>query len=76
MPDIIPWVIERRSGGFLVAILRTVHVLTLDPFTLTPLFTIEGDIAGNRLNDAKVDAQGRLWTGTMDMAFKDRTAAL
>lgn len=76
MPDIVPWIVERQSGGFLVAILRTVHALTLDPFTLTPLFTIEGDITGNRLNDAKIDAQGRLWTGTMDMAFKDRTAAL
>lgn len=76
MPGMIPWIVERASGGFLVAILRTVHALTLDPFTLTPLFDIEGDMTGNRLNDAKVDGQGRLWTGTMDMAFKDRTAAL
>lgn len=76
MPDIIPWIVERRSGGFLVAIRRTVHALTLDPFSLTPLFEIDADKPGNRLNDAKVDAKGRLWTGTMDNAFKDRTAAL
>lgn len=76
MPDLIDWIVEREKGGFLVAILRTVHALTLEPFSLTPLFTIEGDRTGNRLNDAKIDAKGRLWTGTMDMAFKDRTAAL
>ncbi len=76
VPDIIPWVIERASGGFLIAQSRTVCALSLDPFKLTPLFDIEGDITGNRLNDAKTDAQGRLWTGTMDLAFKDRTAAL
>ena len=76
MPGMIPWIVERKSGGFICAILRTVCSLTLSPFKLTPLFDIEGDKTGNRLNDAKVDAKGRLWTGTMDLAFKDRTAAL
>lgn len=75
MPDLIDWIVLRKSGGFLVAILRTVHALTLDPFTLTPLFTIEVDKSDNRLNDAKVDAKGRLWTGTMHMPFKEKTAA-
>ncbi|MDI7773818.1 SMP-30/gluconolactonase/LRE family protein [Asticcacaulis sp. EMRT-3] len=75
-PGIIPWIVERKSGGFLVAILRTVHALTLDPFTLTPLFSIDGDLTTVRLNDAKVDPAGRLWTGTMDLAFKNRIAAL
>ncbi len=76
MPDMICWIVERKQGGLLVGILRTVYALTLEPFSLKPLLTIEGDKTGNRLNDAKVDARGRLWTGTMDMAFKDRTAAL
>jgi xylono-1,5-lactonase len=76
MPDLIDWVVLRKSGGFLVAILRTVHALTLDPFTLTPLFEIEADQTDNRLNDAKVDPKGRLWTGTMHMPFNKKTAAL
>ncbi len=75
MPDLIDWIVLREKGGFLVAILRTVHALTLDPFSLTPLFTIEADQADNRLNDAKADAKGRLWTGTMHMPFKEKTAA-
>jgi sugar lactone lactonase YvrE len=76
MPDLIDWIVLREKGGFLVAILRTVHALTLDPFSLTPLFTIEADKPDNRLNDAKVDAKGRLWTGTMHMPFSQKTAAL
>jgi len=76
MPDLIDWIVLRKSGGFLVAILRTVHALTLEPFSLTPLFTIEADKTDNRLNDAKVDAKGRLWTGTMHMPFNQKTAAL
>ncbi|ESQ86292.1 hypothetical protein AEAC466_03585 [Asticcacaulis sp. AC466] len=76
MPDLINWIVPRRSGGFLVGILRTVHALTLDPFTLTPLLTVEADQTENRLNDAKVDAAGRLWTGTMHMPFNKKTAAL
>jgi sugar lactone lactonase YvrE len=76
MPDLMDWVVLREKGGFLVAILRTVYALTLDPFTLTPLFTIEADKTENRLNDAKVDAKGRLWTGTMHMPFMKKSAAL
>ncbi|CAL4866856.1 6-deoxy-6-sulfogluconolactonase [Asticcacaulis sp. MM231] len=76
MPDLIDWIVLRQSGGFLVGILRTVHTLTLEPFKLTPLFEIEADKTDNRLNDAKVDAKGRLWTGTMHMPFNQKTAAL
>ncbi|HVZ28759.1 MAG TPA: SMP-30/gluconolactonase/LRE family protein [Asticcacaulis sp.] len=76
MPDMMCWIVEREQGGFLVGLLRTVYALTLEPFSLKSLLTIEGDKTGNRLNDAKVDARGRLWTGTMDLAFKDRMAAL
>ncbi|HTN40026.1 MAG TPA: SMP-30/gluconolactonase/LRE family protein, partial [Asticcacaulis sp.] len=76
MPDLIDWIVLRKSGGFLVAILRTVHALTLDPFKLAPLFEIEADKTDNRLNDAKVDVKGRLWTGTMHMPFSQKTAAL
>lgn len=76
MPDLTNWIVLRKSGGFLVGILRTVYALTLNPFKLTPLLTIEGDKTDNRLNDAKVDAKGRLWTGTMHMPFTQKTAAL
>ncbi len=76
MPDIIGWVVEREKGGFVVGVKNDIYFLELEPFKLTKVVSIEADKPGNRLNDAKCDAKGRLWTGTMDMAFKDRTAAL
>jgi len=76
-PDIVPWIVERKAGGFLCAILRTVHAVSFDPeFRLTPLFSIDGGNAAVRLNDAKVDPMGRLWTGPMDLAFQNRIANL
>ena len=76
MPDIIGWVVEREKGGFVVGVKNDVYFLDLEPFKLTKVLSIEADKPGNRLNDAKCDAKGRLWTGTMDLAFKDRTASL
>jgi len=76
MPDIIGWVVEREKGGFVVGVKNDVYFLDIDPFKLTRVLGVEPDKPGNRLNDAKCDAKGRLWTGTMDMAFKDRTASL
>lgn len=76
VPDLIGWIVPRSHGGFMVGILRTVYALTLDPFMLTPLLSVETGLTDNRLNDAKVDAQGRLWTGTMHMPFSQKTAAL
>lgn len=53
MPDLICWIVEREQGGFLVGLLRTVCALTLKPFSLKPLLTVEADKTGNRLNDAR-----------------------
>jgi sugar lactone lactonase YvrE len=76
MPDIVGWIVEREKGGFVVGVKNDIYFLDLEPFKLTKIVSIEPDKPGNRLNDAKCDAKGRLWTGTMDMAFKDRTASL
>lgn len=50
----------------------------LDPDTLAiePIVRPEGEPAGNRFNDAKVDRHGRLWAGTMDDAEEQASGAV
>ncbi len=67
MPEPIGWVVERAGRGDLLAGLRSgIAALALDPFGLVPLHAPEADRPHNRLNDAKVDAAGRLWFGSKD----------
>lgn len=68
MPEPIGWIIERVSGGFVAGLKSGIHALSLDPFELDLLVAMDADTPGNRMNDAKADAAGRLWAGTMPMA--------
>jgi sugar lactone lactonase YvrE len=65
MPEVIGAVVARRSGGMVVALRTGLH--GFDPRTgaLTPLATVEQGAAENRLNDAKCDAAGSIWCGSM-----------
>ncbi len=47
--------------------------LTLDPFVIKTRCELETDKPGNRLNDAKVDPQGRVWFGSMHDAEKENS---
>jgi xylono-1,5-lactonase len=66
----------KRKGGFLVGLRTGLH--DFDPGSGTFLLRerIEPDLPGNRLNDAHVDAAGRLWFGTMDYDGRDASGAL
>lgn len=53
------------------------HILKVEPGSTTPSVLAEIPMpAHNRTNDATVDAQGRLWFGTMDDAERVPTGAL
>ncbi len=68
MPEPIGWVIERANGEGLVAGFKDRGFVFLTPGTMTPevIGQPEPDYPDNRFNDAKADAEGRIWAGTMD----------
>ena len=67
MPEPVGWVVERHGRTDLLAGFKSgIAALTLDPVAISPLLRPEADRPQNRLNDAKVDAAGRLWFGSKD----------
>ena len=68
-------VVNRASGGYAIGTPDGVATLAEsgDPVLMAP---IERDISSNRLNDGKVDHQGRLWIGSMSTDFQPQRGSL
>lgn len=75
MPEPLGWVAERQSGGFIAGFQSGFASLTLDPLVIEAIGDPEPDLPGNRMNDGKADAEGRIWCGTMDMADEAESGA-
>jgi len=73
--DYLGWAIERERGGFVIGLGR--RLLRFNPETGTTrlIANPEPDRVENRLNDAKADAQGRIWAGTMSINCADPTGS-
>ena len=56
----------RRDGGALLSLQRGFHALDFETGAVTPIHDPEPGLAQNRLNDGKVDRQGRFVAGSMD----------
>jgi xylono-1,5-lactonase len=66
MPEPIGWVIERaKSHGLIAGFMSGFAELQLDPLTVQSIVNPYPDKPNNRLNDAKADAYGRIWAGSM-----------
>ena len=65
-PCQVGWVLPADDGAFLAGL--QYGVARFDPATgaFDTIRDPEPDLPGNRLNDATVDAAGRVWFGTMD----------
>ena len=75
VPGTIGWVIERAdAAGFIAGLDRRIVALTLDPLHVETL--ADPDVVGNRMNDAKADAAGRVWAGTMPLDGAAPTGSL
>jgi sugar lactone lactonase YvrE len=68
MPEMIGWIIECTGGGFVVGLQSGFYRLSLEPFALDLIANPHPERPGNRLNDAKADAWGRIWAGSMPVA--------
>ncbi|WP_267435776.1 SMP-30/gluconolactonase/LRE family protein [Sphingomonas sp. GM_Shp_1] len=70
-PEMVGWVVPAERGGFVAGLQSGPH--HFDPATgaFERLAEIDAHLPANRLNDAAVDGQGRIWFGTMD---NDETA--
>jgi xylono-1,5-lactonase len=70
VPEKIGWLVPRRSGGWVAGLQSGVAALTLNAQGANPpdiqwLHRLHEADSPMRLNDAKADAQGRLWFGSM-----------
>ena len=66
----------RRRGGFVAALRGGFAFLTLEPFAIERIAQPEPDLPDNRFNDAKCDAAGRFWAGTMNARLTAATGWL
>ena len=65
-PSAVGWVLPAAGGQLLAGLRDGLHLFDPAGGAFTPYRRLDGEPAGNRLNDAAVDARGRLWFGTMD----------
>jgi sugar lactone lactonase YvrE len=67
LPEFICWLVPRRDGdGFMAGLRDSVVRLWLEPeLRIETVVRVVDGATGQRLNDAKVDPQGRLWLGSM-----------
>lgn len=68
MPERIGWIIERaHRPGFVAGFQSGFALMTLEPLGVHGIARPEAHLPNNRMNDAKADAAGRVWAGTMDI---------
>lgn len=75
-PAQIGFVLPIAGGGFAAGLQTGVARFDERDGSFTPLATPEPDKPGNRLNDATVDPEGRLWFGSMDDGESAATGAI
>ena len=68
MPETIGWLV-RRTGrdDFIAGLASGFAELSLAPLQISLIGAPEPKLTNNRMNDATVDRDGRIWAGTMDV---------
>ena len=76
VPEHIGSMCLRERGGAVVALRNGFHFLDLESGAVTPIADPEPDRPRTRLNDGKVDRQGRFVAGAMDYEERDGICGL
>lgn len=77
VPEPIGWIVPRMNDRTVVAGLKSGFAfLDLDSGAVRAIFSPEKDRPDNRLNDAKVDMEGRIWAGSKDDTDRASSGAL
>jgi sugar lactone lactonase YvrE len=74
-PEQVGFVLPAERGGFVAGLESGLHHFDERTGVFDLIVKVEPDKPGNRLNDGVVDAQGRLWFGTMDNREKAKSGA-
>src|SRR5205085_211317 len=76
MAELVAALVLRRSGGLAVGTRDRFAAFDPRDGSLRPLATLAPMPASARINDARCDRAGRLWSGTMDMGVRPDRGAL
>ena len=76
LPEHIGSMCLREGGGAVVSLRNGFHFFDFESGVLTPIADPEHDIRRTRMNDGKVDRQGRFLAGSMDYEEREPLAGL
>jgi D-xylonolactonase len=76
MSETVGAALPDASGAMLLALRSGLYRLPAGSTAPELMLAPEPNLPGNRLNDATVDARGRLWFGSMDFAAEKPTGSL
>jgi len=65
-PRQVGWILPAEDGKLVAGLEDGIYRFDPDSGDFTRLVEVEGDLPGNRLNDAASDPKGRIWFGSMD----------
>jgi sugar lactone lactonase YvrE len=75
-PGQVSFVVRADDGGLVVSLEDGLYRFIETSGEFVPFAKVEADVPGNRFNDGHVDAQGRLWFGSMDDGEAEPTGVL
>ncbi len=65
-PEHVGWVLPSAHEGLVAGLKSGPHRLNLASGAFERIATVHADLPDNRLNDAAIDGEGRIWFGSMD----------